>query len=182
MIRTPEASCTHNIEVACESLFRHSPLAQSYLASFSTIPSQAGIPGGRIAGDQAAALGRQRRLEPDRGAAQCGRDPNPASFQSLPIRPFPHTDDLPGAVSEHRSGGCPGWLDQGRGDGPDHDHQPLTVASNSHPVQPETPSSVSLPAPTPSTVNSFGQLSTVDSLSWRTSWFGSEPEVAALID
>ncbi|HMF36420.1 MAG TPA: hypothetical protein VKF17_07255 [Isosphaeraceae bacterium] len=59
-------------------------------------------------------------------------------------------------------------------------HSPL--ASNSHPVQPETPSSVSLPAPTPSTLNSFGQLSTVDSLSWRTSWFGSEPEVAALID
>src|SRR5271157_4149892 len=59
-------------------------------------------------------------------------------------------------------------------------HSPL--ASNSHPVQPETPSSVSLPAPTPSTLNSFGQLSTVDGLSWRTSRFGSEDEVAALID
>ncbi|MGB0070090.1 MAG: hypothetical protein WBQ11_18835 [Isosphaeraceae bacterium] len=56
------------------------------------------------------------------------------------------------------------------------------VASNSHPVQFETPSPVSLPAPTPSTLNSFGQLSTVDSLSWRTSRFGSEDEVAALID
>jgi subtilase family serine protease len=66
---------------------------------------------------------------------------------------------------------------------------PITIpshplfASNSHPVQPETPSPVSLPAPTPSTLNSFGQISTVDSLSWwRTSRFGSEPEVAALID
>ena len=56
------------------------------------------------------------------------------------------------------------------------------VASNSYPVQFETPSPVSLPAATPSTLNSFGQLSTVDSLSWRTSRFGSEDEVAALID
>ena len=56
------------------------------------------------------------------------------------------------------------------------------VASNSHPVQFETPSPVSLPAATPSTLNSFGQLSTVDSLSWRTSRFGSEDDVAALID
>jgi hypothetical protein len=56
------------------------------------------------------------------------------------------------------------------------------VAANTHPVQPETPTPVSLPAPTPSTLNSFGQLATVDSLSWRTSRFGSEDEVAALID
>ena len=56
------------------------------------------------------------------------------------------------------------------------------VAANTHPVQPETPTPVSLPATTPSTLNSFGQLATVDSLSWRTSRFGSEDEVAALID
>ena len=56
------------------------------------------------------------------------------------------------------------------------------VASNIHPVQPETPTPVSLPAPTPSTLNSFGQLLTMDSLSWRTRRFGSEDEVAALID
>ena len=55
-------------------------------------------------------------------------------------------------------------------------------ASNSHPVQSETPTPAILPAPTPSTLNSFGQLSTVDSLPWRTSRFGSEDEVAALID
>jgi hypothetical protein len=59
-------------------------------------------------------------------------------------------------------------------------HSPF--ASNTHPVQPETPSSVGLPSPTPTTLNSFGQISTVDTLSWRTSRFGSEPEVAALID
>ncbi len=54
-------------------------------------------------------------------------------------------------------------------------------ASNSHPVQPEAPSLVSLAAPT-STLNSFGQNATVDSLVGRISRFGSEPEVAALID
>ncbi len=54
-------------------------------------------------------------------------------------------------------------------------------ASNNHPVQPETPSLVELPAP-PSTLNSFGQVSTMDSLSGRTIRFASEPEVAALID
>ncbi len=58
-------------------------------------------------------------------------------------------------------------------------HSPF--ASNNHPVQPETPSSVGLPSP-PSALNSFGQTSTMDSLSWRTSRFGSEPEVATLID
>jgi hypothetical protein len=63
---------------------------------------------------------------------------------------------------------------------PNISHSPF--ASNSHPVQPEAPSLVSLPAPTPSTLNSFGQISTVDSLAGRISRFGSEPEVAALID
>jgi len=54
-------------------------------------------------------------------------------------------------------------------------------ASNNHFVQPETPSLVSPNTPMPSTLNSFGQIATMDSL-WRTSRFGSEPEVAALID
>ena len=59
-------------------------------------------------------------------------------------------------------------------------HSPF--ASTSHPVQPETPSLVGLPAPTPSALNSFGQLATMDTLWWRSSWSGSEPELAALID
>ena len=59
-------------------------------------------------------------------------------------------------------------------------HSPF--ASNNHSVQPETPSLLSLNAPMPSTLNSFGQIATMDTLSWRTSRFGSEPEVAALID
>jgi Subtilase family len=59
-------------------------------------------------------------------------------------------------------------------------HSPF--ASNNHPVQPETPSLVGLPTASPSTLNSFGQTTTEDSLSWRTNRFGSEPQVAALID
>jgi len=58
---------------------------------------------------------------------------------------------------------------------------PSPFAANNHPVQPETPLLVELPAP-PSALNSFGQIATMDSLSWRTSRFGSEPEVAALVD
>ena len=55
-------------------------------------------------------------------------------------------------------------------------------ASNNHPVQPETPSAVSLNSTTPSTLNSFGQLATMDTLPGRTSRFGSDSEVASLID
>lgn len=54
-------------------------------------------------------------------------------------------------------------------------------ASNNHPVQPETPSLLGMSSGTPSTLNSFGQIATTDTLLWR-SRFGSEPEIAALID
>jgi hypothetical protein len=54
--------------------------------------------------------------------------------------------------------------------------------SNSHPVQPETNSQVSLPAPSPNALFSFGQIATDETLACRISRFGSEPEVAALID
>lgn len=177
---TPEASCTHNIEVPGEPPFSHSPLAQSDIVNFSTDPSQAGLPGARIAGDQAASLGRQRRLEPDRGAAQRGAtpllsSPYPPGPAPTTIFPVPFPNNIVVVVVSIGSSRLVVIV-------------PITttshslVASNSHPVQFETPSPVSLPAPTPSTLNSFGQLSTVDSLSWRTSRFGSEDEVAALID
>ena len=55
-------------------------------------------------------------------------------------------------------------------------------ASNNHPVQPETPSAVSLNSSTPSTLNSFGQFATMDTLPGRTSRFASDFEVATLID
>jgi len=55
-------------------------------------------------------------------------------------------------------------------------------ATNSHPVQPQLPSPVSLPGPTLSTFGRFGQFSTVDSLTWRTNRSTSETEIAALID
>ncbi len=54
-------------------------------------------------------------------------------------------------------------------------------ASNNHFVQPETPSLLGLSTSTPSTLNSFGQIATMDTLLWR-GRFGSEPEIAALID